>query len=534
MKIKNFLFSIVESKNKTLLAFCFCFVLATAVFSIVVISRDFLFYFYLFIFVLLFFAVIFFEKKIVRLFLLAGVFFTLGICRLLFNMPVIDSNFISFYNDQEQIVTGVISDEPNKKVGWREYKLSASWLEDKNGIKRKVSGKVLFRAPSYPEFFYGDKLQFKCALKTPKNMDNFNYQKFLALKKIYSVCYPGEIKVVGKNQGNKTMSKILSFKRQINNLTQRLWNEPQSTLAGGILYGERSGFDNELKDNFSRAGITHIVAVSGYNITIIVWILMSVLIWAGFYRRQAFWICLVLIFLFVIFTGASASAARAGLMGSLVLLAQQLGRKSDVFRLLVYAATLLALVNPLILVWDVGFQLSFLATVGLIYLTPLLEEKIKQFSPSLIPPLGTLSVPLAGQAPFLKKLWGIKKYPIFLVKEFLLPTLAAMIFIFPLVSYSFGYFSLLSILANVLILWLIPLLMFFSFVSIVLATIFYPLGQVLAWITNIGLSYVIMIGEKFGGLSWASLNFNMPLVVCLGIYVGLFWIIIRRKEANKF
>ena len=144
------------------------------------------------------------------------------------------------------------------------------------------------------------------------------------------------------------MEKILSFKKRVNSLSWRLWTEPQSTLAAGILYGERNGFDPEIKTNFSRAGITHIVAVSGYNITIIVWILMGVLIFIGLYRQQAFWVCLLLIFLFVVFTGASASAVRAGLMGVLLLFTQYLGRKNDVFRLLVYTATVLTLVNPLI------------------------------------------------------------------------------------------------------------------------------------------------------------------------------------------
>ncbi|HRY36858.1 MAG TPA: ComEC/Rec2 family competence protein [Candidatus Magasanikbacteria bacterium] len=502
--VKDFLSSIIKSKNKTLLAFCFCFVFATGLFSIIEIPRTTLFYFYVSIFVLLFFVVIFFEKKIIRLFLLIGVFFILGICRVLYHLPEINENFISYYNGDKYGIVGIISDEPNKKVGYREYEITDDLLIDKQGINKKTYGKILFKGQSYPEYEYGDKLQIECVLQSPKNKDNFNYQKFLALRNIYSVCYPQKIDLLEKNRGNRIMSAILSFKKQLNGLTQRLWVEPQSTLAAGILYGERSGFDTELKDNLSRAGITHIVAVSGYNITIIVWILMGVLIYAGFYRQQAFWICLVLIFLFVVFTGASASAVRAGLMGGLLLLAQQMGRKSDVFRLLVYAATLLALVNPLILVWDVGFQLSFLATIGLIYFTPLLEEKIKY-----------------------KKFH--KKFD-FIIKEFMLPTVAATIFTFPLISYSFGYLSLFSVLANVLVIWLIPFLMFFSFISIFLAVVFYPLGQVAAWITNLGLSYVIMVGEKIGGLGFSVINWRIPLLVCLGCYMLLFLIITKSSK----
>ena len=118
-----------------------------------------------------------------------------------------------------------------------------------------------------------------------------------------------------------------------------------------------------------------------------------------------------------------------------------------------------------------------------------------------------------------------------LLKEFLIPTLAATIFTFPLISYSFGYFSLLSILANILVIWLIPFLMLFSFISLILAVISYPVGQVLAWITNLGLSYVIIIGEKIGGFSWASFNYQSPLIVCLIIYGWLFYWIFKE---NKF
>ena len=116
------------------------------------------------------------------------------------------------------------------------------------------------------------------------------------------------------------------------------------------------------------------------------------------------------------------------------------------------------------------------------------------------------------------------------MKEFLIPTLAATIFTFPLISYSFGYFSLLSIIANILVIWLIPFLMLFSFISLILATIFYPLGQVLAWITNLGLSYVIIIGKGIGEFSWASFNYQSPLIVCLVVYGWLFYWVFKENK----
>ncbi len=466
------------------------------------------------VFCLLFLLILFFEKKIFRFVLLIFLFLVFGIARVLLKIPVIDENHVAFFQNEKYEITGIISSEPNTKINGREYEMEVVTLINKDKTSKKIAGKVLFRSLLYPEYFYGDKLQMICALKEPKNSENFNYKKFLAVKDIYVICYPQNIEVLERNQGNKIMAEILSLKNKINNLTTRLWGEPERTLAAGILYGERSGFDEEIKDNFARSGITHIVAVSGYNITIIVWILMNFLIYVGFYRQQAFWVCLILIFTFVVFTGASASAMRAGLMGSILLFTQFLGRKSEAFNLLVYAAVFLIILNPFILIWDVGFQLSFLATVGLVYLTPALEKKAELF----------LSLK------FLRKKEKIKNFLFLVIKDYLNPTLAATIFTLPLISYSFGFFSIFSIPANVMVIWFVPFLMFLSFVSVVLAFIFFPLGQIIAWFANVGLSYVIIIGEKFGSWSFSVVNWQIPLIVCLGCYVILFKIIAKNPK----
>ena len=502
----------MDSKNKTLLACCFCFLFSAGITSLFSFDKNHLFYFYLMIFCLLFLLILFFEKKIFRFVLLIFLFLIFGIARVLLKMPIIDEKHVAFYQGGKYEIIAVVSDEPNVKTNSREYILQTRELQRKDGPKIKINGKIILRTLLYPEYNYGDELQLTCSLKEVKNSENFNYKKFLAVKDVYIACYPQNIELLSTGQGNKVLGGILKLKNRVNNLTQQLWGEPQRTLAAGILYGERSGFDQETKDNFARSGITHIVAVSGYNITIIVWILMSVLIYVGLYRQQAFWVCLSLIFAFVVFTGASASAMRAGLMGSILLFAQFLGRKSSAFNLLVYAAVFLTALNPFVLVWDVGFQLSFLATVGLIYLTPLLEKKI-------LPPPPNPSLGRRGYIRF-----GI------LLKDYFIPTLAATIFTLPLISYSFGFFSIFSIPANLLIIWLIPFLMFLSFISILLAFLFFPFGQVLAWFTNLGLSYVIIIGEKFGSWSFSVVNWQIPLLVCLMCYVGLFKIIAKNPK----
>ena len=127
----------------------------------------------------------------------------------------------------------------------------------------------------------------------------------------------------------------------------------------GLLYGERSGLPLELADNFSRTGVSHIIAVSGYNISIVALALMSLFINLGLARPRAFWLVVAGIILFVIFTGAGASVVRAGIMGLIVLLAGQLGRLSRIGNVLIFTAALMLLFNPYVLIWDAGFQLSF-------------------------------------------------------------------------------------------------------------------------------------------------------------------------------
>ena len=120
------------------------------------------------------------------------------------------------------------------------------------------------------------------------------------------------------------------------------------------------------------------MAVSGYNVTVIVTFLMAVLLAGGIGRKRSFWIVCATVVLFVFFTGASASVVRAALMGVIFLTAKQIGRPGSTGIAVVFAAALMALLNPYIILWDAGFQLSFLSTTGLIYLSPIFARETEK------------------------------------------------------------------------------------------------------------------------------------------------------------
>lgn len=489
------LVKIINSKSKTFLAFCFCFISGIAAFSFVS-GGGLLFYLYMAIFVILFLVIIFWHHKCKRFLILCLLFFILGGLRFLITISSYDLSRIEYYNGNKVTLQGWVSVEPDMGLSDARYVVSVDSLKD-NKKSKPVFGKVAVKNRLYPEYHYGDELEISCSLQEPENFgdSNFNYKKYLARQGIWSVCANPVINVVNSDRGNFFIKIMLGFKTKVANQMSKLWPEPTNSLMAGILYGSRGGLPKELTENFTRTGVTHIIAVSGYNVSIIVAVLNIFLIYIGLSRRQSFWFLISLIFAFVFFTGATSSVVRAGVMAAIVLFAQQAGRISSAGKVLLYAALIMVLINPYVLIWDAGFQLSFLSTLGLVYLSPILETAIFK-KVKILPQLAPLV-------------------------EILVTTISAIAVTLPLILFQFGRLSLVAPLVNVLILWVIPWLMLFGFLSLVLSWLFFPLGQALAWVAGLGLNYVIIIVDWFGNKSWSAVNIRLPLPVMILMYLAL-------------
>ncbi len=541
--LKEGLQKIADSKSKMFLAFCFCFILGAGSFSFLENTKS-LFYLYVGSFAILFFIIIFWSKFFYRFLLLCLFVFILGGLRFLISIPDKNSDRIEFYNGNKKIVSGFVVREPDIRIADARYVVKVESIADqpvipttrsprsvqateeslsksKTGQRffgrnpqddsqaKRVSGNIILKTRLYPQYAYGDKLEVHCSLQEPINSEDgtFNYRKYLAKQDVWSICTNPQIKKLGGNKGNLVVKIILNFKNSIQSHIARLWPEPHSSLIAGILYGSRSGLPEELTDNFSRTGVTHIVAVSGYNVSIIVVVLNALLIRIGLYRKQSFWSLVFLILAFVFFTGASASVVRAGVMAIVVLISQYVGRLSAVGRVLVYTVVVMLFFNPYLLLWDAGFQLSFLSTLGLVYLSPIIKK-------------------------FIDDHIQIKNEVVESLLEVLITTIAAIIATMPLILYQFGRLSVVAPLVNVLILWIVPWLMLFGFISLVLSFIFFSLGQLVAWVTGLGVQYVIMVVNWFGDRSWSALDVRIPLWVMIGMYALLIYVI-ARSEATK-
>ena len=326
------------------------------------------------------------------------------------------------------------------------------------GNKLAINELVLIYVNSFPEYKFGDELLVFGVLATPQNfLEDFDYVAYLKRRNLRTIMFYPKLekeKYVGLGFFEKakkdSYKKIFSLKDRFELAINKSISEPNASFLNGILLGSRQNISQEMTEAFSKTGTTHILAISGYNIMIISWAALAGLVWF-FKRRMAFWISVFIIILFTVLTGASASVVRASIMGLLLLFANGYGRLYEPKNSIILAGFIMIFLNPFVLVFDIGFQLSFLAVIGLMYLYPYLDNKLKKVG----------------------KIGGLK--------EILLMTVSAQIVVAPLLIYYFKSFSLVSLPANVLILPFIPAAMFAGFISGLAGMIFLPLGQIIGW-----------------------------------------------------
>jgi competence protein ComEC len=233
-------------------------------------------------------------------------------------------------------------------------------------------------------------------------------------------------------------------------------------------------------------------------------ILLFLALGIGLWRGQAFYFVIILLFLYILMIGAPASAVRAGIMAGLLLLAQKIGRLRSADRAVVFAATVMLAVNPSLLRADIGFQLSFMATLSIIYLKPILDNKtINWFNP-----------------------WHLK--------DILTMTLAAQLGTLPILIFHFGRVSLISPLANLLIVPLLPLIMISGMMLSFIGLAWLSLAKIIAWPVWFLLSYVIKVVDCLSSFSLAAYEFkNVSWLILLGYYVILVFFIWYQKRKNS-
>ncbi|MDD2680703.1 MAG: ComEC/Rec2 family competence protein [Patescibacteria group bacterium] len=239
--------------------------------------------------------------------------------------------------------------------------------------------KVLANLALYPQVRYGDRLKVKCRLESPPVFTDFNYAAYLAARGVGAVCSWPEIVGIEKyEEGNRILIKLYQSKRWALEKINAALPEPEAGLASALLLGYKKTLYHLEEDNFQKAGLSHIVAISGGHISLLLNLLIVILIYLGFSRNYAIWPALAGASLYVLLTGVQASAWRSLLMGAIMIYAWRRGRLTSAWAPLLLAAFIMLMINPDLWRVDLGFQLSFLAISGMISLYPLCINYIEK------------------------------------------------------------------------------------------------------------------------------------------------------------
>lgn len=395
------------------------------------------------------------------------------------------------------LIEGVVSAEPDVRDASVRVAIAARHLTT-SSTSTKISAGVLAVLPAHANIAYGDQVRAFGILREPEPFDTgsgrqFSYPQYLASQ---GITYQLVLAQAEKKQdtpwaGNPFLAGAIWVKETFLKGVASALPEPEAGLAGGITVGDKRSIGKELTADFQHVGLVHVVVLSGYNITIV----LNAVAWAlQLAPRLVQWSAAgSVVAFFILMSGGASSAARAGLMALVVILAKATGRIFLASRALAAVALLLIAWNPFVLAFDPSFQLSALATLGLIVFSPLFAARMQ---------------------------WITEKRGL---REIASSTLGTQLAVLPILLYQNGNLAIYSLPANLLALVAVPWAMFLSLVAGISGILFGSLAIPLAFPAYILLAYIIGVAQFFAALPFAGLSVGaFSAWWMLGAYAILF------------
>jgi competence protein ComEC len=392
--------------------------------------------------------------------------------------------------EQITIVTRILS-EPEMKGKMQRFKIS---LDD--------GTTVVVSAMNYPQYAYGQTIQLKGNLHARKNKKG---QVF------YSILYP---MIKSSDQANKgTLAIIYGIRQRVSSLFEKSLRPVDAALLLGIVFGIKKGMPEAFYTQLQTAGVLHVIAASGMNVTMVAGALFY-LLGKIFSRKRAILWSIMGVWLFALLAGFEPSIVRAAIMGSFAFGAQLLGKQYTAVYALGLTGIIMLLFDPSQLI-NVGFQLSFLATLGIIILKPSLEAHKKRYDHE------------KGEKP-------TKQSTVMAVKNLLLnddvaTTIAALLSTMPILLVNFGKVNILSIIVNAFVLWTIPIISIIGAIAAVVGIFFPTLGGLVLYGSLPFLWYFEIVITYFSRVPVYVTLEEVPISLTVGYYVLLFAYILFRR-----
>lgn len=421
--------------------------------------------------------------RLINIVLLA---FVLGGLRMAF-VPTM-SQVAVFNNTGGLTLTGQVDAAPDRRDTGTQFRLRVERVI-RGGEVFAVEGLVLVRANRSADVRYGDAVRVTGALITPAEFDTFSYADFLARTGVFSIMTNASVTVLERGGGNPISAGLLNARDHAATIINANLPEPSAGLLAGMLLGDRRGMSPELSDDFSIVGASHLIVISGFNMAILAGLLAWIFSGVGFSGRMAALAGIALIFTYALFVGGSPGVMRAAIMSSLLLTAPLLRRRTYVPASLALAAVLMSLHTPTVL-WDVSFQMSFFATLGLALFVEPLSRGFQKLLARIFP---------SGVS---RRLANWLEGPVVV-------TVAAQIMTMPLIALYFGRMSLVFLPASLFLIPIHPVQLILGGAATITASIAPALGQIVFWLEYLVLSWTITVVRMFASLPFAAADFTL-------------------------
>ena len=396
-----------------------------------------------------------------------------------------DRSVTSLVDGAEHRIAGTVADDPRPRAD-RVQLILADVQVERHGASAKLADRLLVWLPRGVDARSGDALLLTTEVELAEDFEGFAYREHLTRQGIGAIARArgAEVRPASAGPGMAMAALRGALLGGLNDLVP----EPEAALGAGILLGVRTSIAPEINDSFAAAGLTHVVAISGWNIAIVTALVLS-LIRPLERRAGGRWTTALIaastVGAYVILTGASPSVVRAALMAGAMLVGRLAGSRAHATSALGLAALAMLLVAPSVL-WDVGFQLSLLATAGLIWYGRSIEQRLHRWPAWLREPVSL--------------------------------TLAAQLTTLPVILVNFERLSLVAPLSNVLVVPVVPLAMLASAGAsvggLIAGTVDGLPGDIVAWFLGgcawLVLRLMIAIGDLSAAIPLASVDVSVP------------------------
>lgn len=446
-------------------------------------------------------GLLFLRKKIFIVLLI--LVFLLGLWRFHLSLPGSESRSLDYFADEGieiQLEGLVVSDSQQTDLAKRFVFESEFVLI--GGERVSLKTKILTSSSLAVDVRYADRFLLTGVVQKPSSFEGkggriFDYKRYLMKDGVHYTMRNGHLSQLDQSDlswGRSLVSFLYSLKRKLISSINKRLPQPHSGLLAGVLFGEVAALPDSVDEDFRRVGLTHIVVLSGYNVSLVIQLFLNVLNFLPLRVRSL--LAFGGIVAFALLVGAGPTVVRASVMATFLVFANLIGRAYHVVRALIAAGIVMLLIDPWLLLFDLSFQLSFLATLSLILFSPILER-------------------------YFSRIPNVLEF-----RSSLVATLSAQLGVTPLILYSIGDFSLISPVVNSIALFAVPWAMLFGFL-LSLAPSAWFVVPILSTLSYLSLHYILLVVKFFGDLSFALVTipkFHIILVFVSYLLLVLWYV----------